>query len=424
MSRPFPTTSFSHEPAEETRWLWTGRIPLAAVTSIQGDGGGGKSTFVRWLAARVSRGELAGDCSDPGTVLWLNVEEHVRRDIRPGLDRQGADVDRIFRPTDRAPILRFPQHLARLGETIIARSARLVVIDQVNAFFANNREDSIRAAMTGLRQIAEECECTVVLTRNLNGSKSADAYRRGRGGGLIVDTSRAAFHLGLHPDDAGSPDGRRVLALVKGNIHGRTSRALELSADSTGRLSIGEEIDLSPSALLQRQQAVREERPEQLEVAIVFLRELLNGREVPTLEIEQAAGERGISQRTLGRARAQLGVLYRRLSTRNSDGSSTQRTMLRLPGFSVPPDPSEPPSTPSARDSDSRGSGRPAPQTSSPSSRHPVTLPASLDDTALRYSLIEMDIDVGRVDRVDKAAPLNGLGATLPTTPAQDGRSP
>src|SRR5262249_40529669 len=158
-----------------------------------------------------------------------------------------------------------------LHDTVIARQARLVVIDQVNGFFATGREDSIRAAMTGLREIAEDGECAILLTRNLNGNRGADAYRRGRGGGVIVDISRASFHLGIHPDDGGNPDGRRVLASVKGNVFGRTSRALVIGIDPGGRVAIGEEVDLFPNALLARRQEAREERPEQLELAVSFL---------------------------------------------------------------------------------------------------------------------------------------------------------
>lgn len=405
-ARPIPTSAFADDAAQPTVWAWTGRIPLEAVTSIQGDGAAGKSTFMRWLAARASRGELVGDLDGPSNVLWLNIEEHVRRDIRPGLDRQGADVSRIFRPSDRAPVLRLPLHLDRLHKTVVALHVRLVVIDQISGFLATGREDSIRAAITGLRELAEDCGCAIVLTRNLNGNRGADAYRRGRGGGLINDICRASFHFGLHPDDGNDSDGRRVLASIKPQLYGRATRALVVSLDATGRVVIGEEIDLLPSALLARQFAGREQRPEQIELAVALLRELLDGREVPTVEVQAAAGERGISQRTLDRARSQLGVLHRRVARRNPDGSTTQQTLLRLPGLAVPEDP--PPDT--------------TPPSSSGTPIAPPAPPPAVDDAKLRFSLLEFDDDGdgdcdGRVGRPDKPPKINGESTTLPTQP-------
>ncbi len=407
-ARPIPTSSFVHEPAEPTRWLWRNRIALEALSSVQGDGASGKSTLARWLAARVSRGELVGDLGGPANVLWLNVEEHARRDIRPGLDRQGADIARIFRPDDRAPVLRFPQHVERLHATVVLTQARLVVIDQVNGFLAAGREHSIREAMTGLRRMAEDTACAVLLTRNLNGDRGADPYRRGRGGGLIVDISRAAFHLGLHPDDGGDPDGRRVLASIKGNLLGRAARALVLGLDATGRVVVGEEMDLLPSTLLARQQEAREQRPEQLERAVAFLRQHRAGREVPTIEVETAAAERGLSLRTINRARDRLGVLHRRVSRRNPDGCTTQQTLLRLPGVDVQnsPDDATPPSPSTGPALPSLSSGRTTP------------VPAN-DDAGIRFSLLELDT-VGRVGTPEKSPPINGELTTLPTLPTPE----
>ncbi len=401
--RPVPTSAFSLDVPEPTRFLFDARIPLEALTSLQGEGGGGKSTFQRWLAARVTRGDLPGDLSEPANVLWLNVEEHASRDIRPGLDRQGADVSRVYRPTDEAPILRFPPDLERLHDTVITLGVRLVVIDQVNAFVPSSREDAVRSTMTGLRKIAEDCCCSILLSRNLNGNKAADAYRRGRGGGLLVDICRANFHMGLHPDDGGDPHGRRVLASIPSNIYGATNRALVISLDAAGRVVLAEEIDLLPGALLARQRDVRAERPDQVAVAVGFLEEFLAGREVPTSDVERVATERGISQRTLNRARAQLDVRHRRVSTRRADGTTAQQTLLRLPGFEPPPEPLPAP-------------GPPAPDVSQ-------SWPPGADDATIRASLIEID-DVGRVDRVGKPASVNGHNGTLPTRPTETQEKP
>lgn len=413
MSRTFRTSAFAQEEPEDTRYLLRRRIPLKSLTSLQGEGGGGKSTFLRWLAARVSRGELDGDLEGPANVLWLNVEEHVRRDIRPGLDRQGADVTRIFRPDNSVPLLRFPKDLERLHDTVVERSARLVVIDQVNAF-VGSAEAAIREALAGLCKIADDCDCAIVGSRNLNGNKAADMYRRGRGGGLFIDICRANFHLGRHPDDAGDIDGRRVLVFVKGNIHGPKPPTLVFTTDPSGRVVIGDEIDLQSNGLF-----ARPDGEARLALAIVFLREFLDGREVPTQEMLAAAGTRGHSLTTVDRARAVLGVLPRRVTVANPDGTTRQQSVLRLPGFLVPDEAPEPIPPPA-----------PAPTstpTLTPTIRPAVTSTAVTttgpDDSTIRFSLVELDT-VDRVERVDNPASANGVFPDLPGPPSDPGGAP
>lgn len=398
-ARALPISPLADVAPVPMRWLWRDRIPLEAISSFQGDGASGKSTLARWLTSRVSRGDLDGDLVDPANALWLNVEEHPGRDILPGLERQGADLARIFCPHHGLPIVRLPKHLDRVHDAVVQRSVRLVVLDQANAFFSTGREDSIREAMTGLREIAEECGCAVLLTRNLNGSRGADPYCRGRGGGLIVDVCRAAFHLGLHPDDGGAANGRRVLACIKGNLPGQSLLAIAIDLDANGRVVLGEELDLRADALLARPPATRGRQPDQLGLAIAFLLEFLDGREVPTVELEAEAGERGLSQRTLDRARVQLGILHRRVSVRNTDGSVTQRTVVRLPAFPLP---EEPPPDPAPR---------PPTDTTAPRSGA-----STLDDAVIRFSLLELD-PIGRADGVDKFTPAPREVATPPTLP-------
>src|SRR5262245_53385165 len=73
-------------------WLWQARIPLGALTVLDGDPGLGKSTVTLDLAARVSRGDVMPDGS-PGPaasgVVLLSSEDDVARVIRPRLSSAG-----------------------------------------------------------------------------------------------------------------------------------------------------------------------------------------------------------------------------------------------------------------------------------------------------------------------------------------------
>jgi len=420
VTRPLPTSQLSDDEPEEPRWLWENRIALESVTLVQGDGAVGKSTIMRWLAARVSRGELEGALrGEPACVLWFNVEEHVARDIRRGVDRQGGDPALIYtwRPTRSLRIVRFPQHLDRLRDAVVQRRARLVVLDQVSAFLPPN-DGGIRESMLGFREIAETCGCAIVITRNLNGRKGADTYRRGRGGSLLVDIVRAAFHVALHPDGQGS----RVLAPFKPNDPAASTHSVIFTASESGRLEIDQELELDPEELLALQRSRFADRETKLEEAVAFVREFLTGREVATNELNDAAAQRWFSLRTVERARAALGARHRRVWQRQPDGSTVHMTLVRLPSLALPdgtgdPDGPMPPGSPIHDDSIPTGSEREPDSPAQDEHRDPprsvpqidvaspqggdaadpqrggvgATSGSALDDAAERFRLLELD---------------------------------
>lgn len=64
-------------PEAEVRWLWYGRIPLGAITVLDGDPGLGKSLVSLDLVARVTTGRAMPDGTpgvDAGAVL-LSAED-------------------------------------------------------------------------------------------------------------------------------------------------------------------------------------------------------------------------------------------------------------------------------------------------------------------------------------------------------------
>lgn len=56
---------------ERTRWLWDGRVPLGTLSLLPGKQGLGKSTLTLELAARLSRGELAGDLAGEAAATLI-----------------------------------------------------------------------------------------------------------------------------------------------------------------------------------------------------------------------------------------------------------------------------------------------------------------------------------------------------------------
>ncbi len=71
----------------QINWLWEGRIPLGAITLLDGDPGLGKSLITIDLAARVSTGRTmplgapAAEGAEGGAgVVLLSAEDHMLRD--------------------------------------------------------------------------------------------------------------------------------------------------------------------------------------------------------------------------------------------------------------------------------------------------------------------------------------------------------
>ena len=68
------------------RWLWDGRLPVGVATLIAGIPGQGKSHVCLDIAAKVTRGELAGDfAGTPRAVVVMSSEDMLLETIVPRL---------------------------------------------------------------------------------------------------------------------------------------------------------------------------------------------------------------------------------------------------------------------------------------------------------------------------------------------------
>jgi hypothetical protein len=57
----FEVVQFQARDARPPAWAFNGYVKLGAINALIGVGGAGKGTFVSWLLARWSRGELPGE---------------------------------------------------------------------------------------------------------------------------------------------------------------------------------------------------------------------------------------------------------------------------------------------------------------------------------------------------------------------------
>jgi hypothetical protein len=315
-------------------WLWPGWLPLGKLCDLCGDPGLSKSTLLLDLAARVSTTGIMPDGSQGpvGGVCIMSAEDGLEDTILPRLRAAGADLARVgfFEAYDRRPLL-IPDHLERIAVRLRDYEARLLVIDPLVAFLAQARSDQeVRKCLHPVKVLAEELRCTVLWLRHLSKKSAGKAIYRGSGHVSIIGAARSGLLVGEHP----AAHAARVLAHAKSNLAPRQvslTYAVEYAEDHGAcRLYWGGPCALTADDLVQP--PLRPQDREQQEVttskfrqACAFLRTVLRGGPQPCREVKSAAAEACLSERTLERAAAALGLT---LIAPSGEGSTRKKDYL------------------------------------------------------------------------------------------------
>ena len=266
-------------------WLWRNRIPLNAVTILDGDPDHGKSTIGLTLAAYLSKGDPMPFEDERGvsaeTVIF-SAEDDPERTIRPRFEAAGGDSSKIsiitgIADSDGSRPVFLPADLDQIERKISDRDAKLVIVDPLAAYLdANinpNSDAAVRRVLHRLREIAERNGIAILCIRHLNKKSDQQAMYRGGGSIGIIGAARSGLLVGNDPE---VPD-VRVLAVNKLNL-GVAPQAIRYRIDSVG-LDVGgsvgrivwiDECDLGPDEILQPPK-----RKKKLELAEDFLRSVL-----------------------------------------------------------------------------------------------------------------------------------------------------
>jgi hypothetical protein len=303
-------------------WLWEGRIPMGTVTIIDGDPGLGKSTLALDLAARLTTGSSMPDgtpAGATGAVIFLTSEDVLEYTIRPRLDEAGANISKVFSFDPEAELLplTFPHDIARLEAMILARGVKLVILDPLVAYLGqginSHQDQDVRKALAPLQRMADRIGVAVIGIRHLNKTRGSSAIYRGGGSIAIIGAARAGFLVGLDPDDPET----RVFAPTKCNL-ARMPPSLQFTVIEVAKtLASGEGITISKIAWrgtsersasdLLAAQATDEDKSAE-DDAVDFLHETLWDVPKPTKQVQLEAKIRGLSWRTINRAKQKAGV--------------------------------------------------------------------------------------------------------------------
>ena len=301
--------------AQSVEWLWQNRIALGKLSLLVGQPGLGKTFIACDMAARVSQGEAFPDGSMPpiGEAAILTAEDGAGDTLRPRLDAAGADVSRVhhidgIRSSDGKPhFLSLASHLPAIEEWLNAHpEVRLFVVDPISAFMGDgdsHKNAEVRAVLGPLADLAERHRLAVLGITHLSKGQ-AKTINRIIGSIAFVAAARAAWLIGEDPD---TPE-RRLFLPVKNNLGKAGGLAYRLAGDEQATRI---EWDSEP-VLISADDIDDDGERTPLEEAKAWLDAQLTDKPVPSASVLKKAKADGIAERTLKRAKAELGIVSER----------------------------------------------------------------------------------------------------------------
>lgn len=221
------------------RWVVRDKIPRGDVSTLDGDGGLGKTMAATQLAAALARGDsawLGCEVGEQGVVVFLSVEEPEpemhRRTYR--IAARGrfnlselANLHFWFPPNvgdcllaaqTRAGTIEPTPLFRSIAARIIEMRPALVVVDNIAAVYGGdqNHRGMVRVFINLWRGLAHSSGAAILLLNHP--SLSGLTAGTGRGGSMDWRNAvRAALHLKTAPDQADADRGVRILECVKNN---------------------------------------------------------------------------------------------------------------------------------------------------------------------------------------------------------------
>jgi hypothetical protein len=312
---------------EAVRWVYDDRIPLGAPSLLVGTPGEGKSTLLIDYAARLTRGTLPGDYyGRPVAVAIATAEDAIAQVVVPRLMAAGANRDLVHLVTVQhdgatGALSLTPGVIADLGRLVRDAGVRMLGLDPLVAFLPGkidtHRDAAVRQILAPLARLAEDAPLALVAVIHLNKSQVQEVLYRVCGSIGFVGAARSVLLVGHDPE---APDGpTRIVAHAKCNLgplapsqrftieghdvtHGdlviRTSRIIHgddaptvAARDLLGTADDHSALDDATEYL----DALLGESPTGIEATAAF----------------RSARRHGIADKTLRRAKSQLGVVSR-----------------------------------------------------------------------------------------------------------------
>lgn len=267
----------SEMPMRRSKWLWSGRIPLGELTLVAGREGIGKSTFLAWLTARITRGELEGELyGERRPIMYAASEDDWYSTIKPRMQAAGVDQSETYKvlmtdvETKQGVRLRLPKHVDQVFVEAERIGCPAIMLDPLISFLPESvdpwKAAEVRPRLEEIREAGAAHGVSVIVLMHFNKSSGTDILTRISGSRAFAEVARAAIGLARLPvEDGEEHAGPFVLSQAKNNL-GRmdlpnltyTIMSAELTADDgkpfeTGRFAFVGESDISAEEALNHQ---------------------------------------------------------------------------------------------------------------------------------------------------------------------------
>lgn len=202
------------------RWGWADRMPIGELTLIPGREGIGKSLFLAWMAAQLTRGTLPGEFEGtPRSVLYVASEDSWSHTLTPRLLAAGADTDLVFRVgTEGEGKLSLPDDCVPLAAAALGVQACALMLDPIisliNDNLSVNQARELRQALEPLRLVAEGTGMMILALAHFNKATDTDVLSKIPGARAWAEVARAAFGLAQDDED----DGVFIGSQIKNNL--------------------------------------------------------------------------------------------------------------------------------------------------------------------------------------------------------------
>jgi hypothetical protein len=324
--RALKTVKMSDVKAEKVEWLWNPFVPLGTLTLIDGEEGIGKSLIaLQGLGCAVANGKeidtTAGVLNfidtDVSNILVMSAEESLSFVVKPRLQAVNAPCERFIAIDE--PFTLDTDGIIRLSMAIAEFEPKLVIIDPLFSYTGKvrlNDDNEIRSITDPLTRLAEKFNCAIVGIRHINKSKGfGDARNAGLNGVGWRAAARSALLVGIDKET-----GETAIVQTKTNIAEKSKKAFGYKIESAQiPLENGEIIsapklywtgasDLTAETMLSALRSETSEEKSEKQDAMDFLREALKVGQKTSVVIFSEAKKIGISEATLKRAKAALGI--------------------------------------------------------------------------------------------------------------------
>ena len=301
-------------------WLWKDIFVQAALNSIQGIAGIGKTFLLCAISAAVSSGgnvqSVNGNLEKlvQGNVLYLTGDDDISTTLVPRMNYFTADLNKIyFAPDNVLPCIGSPQ----LEFLFDMHKPSLAIIDTLQHFIPERTElnsaNSTTVALQPLKILAEKYNCSVVVIQHINKISASGnggfSVNFGIGSSAVNALFRSVWTLGRVKGEDGKPTGVRALAPSKANLVAGDppSVLFELTAASNFQWA-GIDSSITAEQLYDTQRKRASGGESALDEAKEFLLDVLKDGKQPSKEIISMSKQYGISEMTLKRAREELQV--------------------------------------------------------------------------------------------------------------------